>query len=313
MIAPEKKKENEDEHDRIGDVILEILEVYDSESEEFKQKISEIYRRLYKKIDFSEALYQNSPFIAKSDRKASVILEFGLTVFPEHSELLEYYCTFLVQRQNYLNAIPCLRRLVELEPRSSHAWYLLGHCIVEVDKRGNEDLGDLEECFKKAVELDESCQDAWLELGQFYKRNGRFEKALPCLEKLLALDENDDFAQFLLGHIHQKLGNGDLAIDCYQKSLDLDPTHDIVWNNLGSERARRFEFEEAIKMYLRALQFNPDSEVTWENLRFAYIGTEQFEKADYCEKKARRLEKYHSSIGRKETELKKEKECHYYT
>jgi len=34
---------------------------------------------------------------------------------------------------------------------------------------------------------------------------------------------------------------------------------------------------------------------------------------DYCEKKARRLEKYHNSIGRKETDMKQEKECHYYT
>ncbi len=313
MIAPEKMNEDEDERTRVGDVILEILEVRDSESEEFEQKISEIYRRLYRKVDFSEASYQNSRFIAKSDRKASIILEFGLTVFPEHSELLEYYCTFLVQRQDYLNAIPFLRRLVELEPRSSHAWYLLGHCIVKAEQRGNDDLGDLEECFKKAVELDESYQDAWLELGQFYKRDGRYLEAIPCLEKLLALDEEDDFALFLLGHVHQKLGNGDLAIEFYHKSLDLDSTHDIVWNNLGSELASRFEFEEAIKMYLRALQFNPDSEVTWGNLRFAYVGTEQFEKADYCEQKARKLENYHVSIGKKEIELTSEKECRYYT
>jgi len=289
------------------------LEVRDSESEEFEQKISEIYRRVYRKVDFSGALFQNSDLISKSDRKAMVLLEFGLTVFPEHLELLEYYCTFLIQRQDYLNTIPFLHRLVNLEPQSFHAWYLLGHCIVETGERGDGDLGDPEACFKKAVELDGSYQDAWLELGQFYKRNGRYEDAIPYLEKLLTLDEEDDFALFLLRHVHQKLGNGDLAIELYHKSLDLDSTHDIVWNNLGSELASRFEFEEAIKMYLRAFQFNPDSEVTWENLRLAYIGTEQFEKTDYCEEKAKKLENYHASIGKKETELTKEKECRYYT
>ena len=63
MIAPEKKEENEDERTRVGDIILEILEVRDSESEEFEQKVSEIYRRVYRKVDFSEALSQNNRIV----------------------------------------------------------------------------------------------------------------------------------------------------------------------------------------------------------------------------------------------------------
>ena len=88
-----------------------------------------------------------------------------------------------------------------------------------------------------------------------------------------------------------------------------------MWNNLGFEHAKRFEFQEAIQMYVRALQFNTESEVTWYNLRYAYLGTEQFEKADYCQDKAENLRKIgvHWKDQQVNNKREKEKEIWYYT
>ena len=163
------------------------------------------------------------------------------------------------------------------------------------------------------MELDESYQEAWLNLGLYYKRKTRFEDAIHCLEKVLELDAEDDFALFALGHGHQITGNGDLAIELYNKSLALNPCSDSVWNNLGFEHAKRFEFREAIQMYVRALQINDESDITWYNLKYAYIGTEQFEKADYCEEKAVMWKRYYSQREDSTFKKREDKEAWYYT
>ena len=52
--------------------------------------------------------------------------------------------------------------------------------------------------------------------------------------------------------------------------------------------------------------------MTWHNLRFAYIGIENFEKADYCKEEARRLKHLNTQMG-KNIDMKQEKEVWYYT
>ena len=316
MIEPDKKTKNkEDKSIQAVDIILEILNVGDSKTEGFKRKINQIYERL-KSLDRKGFFGMDSFPRSYSNEKAISIFELGLKFLTEHLELLKYYSAFLFQTRHFREAIPCLKKIVELEPESCHGWNFLGFGICNIKSEFDEEpLGDPEKCFKKALELDESYQEAWLNLGIFYKRKNRFKDAIHCLEKALELNAEDDFALFALGHVHQITGNGDLAIKLYNKSLALNPCSDSVWNNLGFEHAKRFEFTEAIQMYVRALQFNAESEVTWYNLKYAYLGTEQFKKADYCQDKAENLRKIDLQWKDQKINNKreKEKEIWYYT
>jgi len=312
MIEPEKKNEMKNKNDLAADIILEILEIKDTKSKEFQDKISKILKKLkvacrpvFEPEDFSMAFYDRDPML---------LIELGLQLLPEHLELLHYYTKFLSEKYEFRRAVPYLRKILELEPDSCHAWDSLGYSLFKANnEKGSKNLGDPEECFKKALELDESYPEAWLDLGMFHKHDGRFEEAITCLEKLVELNEGKDFALFQLGCIHQTRGDGAVAMEFYKKSLDLNPCNDIAWNNLGREYANRFEFKDAIQMYLRALQFDDKSHVIWENLKFAFMGNEQFDKADYCEKKAFRLKPFDPNVDEEEIKRKEEKEAWYYT
>jgi len=263
MIEPDKKTKNkEDKSIQAVDIILEILNVGDSKTEGFKRKINQIYERL-KSLDRKGFFGMDSFPRSYSNEKAISIFELGLKFLTEHLELLKYYSAFLFQTRHFREAIPCLKKIVELEPESCHGWNYLGFGICNMKSEFDEELlGDPEKCYKKALELDESYQEAWLNLGIFYKRKKRFKDAIHYLEKALELNAEDDFALFALGHVHQITGNGDLAIELYKKSLALNPCSDSAWNNLGFEHAKRFEFKKAIQMYVRALQFDAESEIT---------------------------------------------------
>ena len=316
MIELEKNDKMKIKKEQAVDIILEILEIGDSKSEEFKRKINGIHERL-KTLD-RKGLFEMDRFGRPyKNGKAASIFELGLKFLPEHLDLLKYYTAFLFQQRHYRKAVPHLKNIVELEPNSCHAWNFLGFAISNVRSEFDEEmLGDPEKCYKKALELDESYQEAWLNLGIFYKRKKRFKDAIHYLEKAIELDAEDDFAFFALGHVHQTMGNGDLAIELYEKSLALNPCNDSAWNNLGFEHAKRFEFKSAIQKYVRALQFDDESEVVWYNLKYAYIGTEQFEKADYCEKKARKLTPFDPNVEELEPERKEDNEkesWNYYT
>ena len=315
MIEPEKNIKIKNKNQQAADIILEILDVSNSKTEDFRRKINQIHERL-KILDRKDFFGMDSFPRSYSNEKAISIFELGLRLFPEHLDFLKYYCAFLFQERRFRKAVPCIKKIVEREPESCHGWNFLGFALFNTEIEFDEEpLGDPEKCYKKALELDESYQEAWLNLGIYYKRKRRFKDAIKCLEKALELDSEDDFALFALGHVHQITGNGDLAIELYNKSLALNPCSDSAWNNLGFEHAKRFEFKKAIQMYVRALQFNAESEVTWYNLRYAYLGTEQFEKADYCQDKAEYLRKrgVHWKDQQVNNKREKEKEIWYYT
>ncbi|MHA1748349.1 MAG: tetratricopeptide repeat protein [Promethearchaeota archaeon] len=313
MIEPERKNElKNNKNDQAVDIILEILEAKDFLSENFRKKTTEIFKLLESSCDNLSEM--ESFKVAYLNRDPMFIVELCLEIFPNNVKLLYYYTECLSKNLEFRRAVPYLRKIVELEPSSHNAWDSLGYNIFKANKEKNsKNLGDPEQCFKKALDLDGTYSEAWLDLGMFYKYDKRFEEAIVCLEKLVELDEGKDFALFQLGHIHQTMGNGDLAMEFYKESLELNPSNDIAWNNLGRVHAERFEFKDAIQMYLRALQFDDGSHVTWENLKYAFMGNEQFDKADYCEKKAFRLKPFDPNVDEEEIKRKQEKEAWYYT
>lgn len=311
MIEPDENKKSQDKDQQAAEIILEILKIEDTKSKEFQRKIQEIYEGVI--LDDEAGYYRPEPPFIK---EAIFLFEFCLKHFPEHLDLLKYYTGYLCENNKFRRSVPYLRKIVELEPDSWHAWNFLGFSIFQGNndnvREGGDDLGDPEPYFKKATELNETYREAWFNLGMFYRSKEYFRDAIYCLEKAFDLDPSDNFAIFVLGHVYQSIGNSNLAIKRYKMSLELNPCYDSAWNNLGLEYAKRFEFKKAIQMYVRALQFNVDSDIIWHNLRFAYIGTEQFEKAEYCEQKAKKLKPIQSEFLEKQEKMRDEKEIWYY-
>lgn len=61
-------------------------------------------------------------------------------------------------------------------------------------------------CFTKAVELDPTIKDAWVNLGNIYGSAGQYDKALPTFQKAYTLDANYKNAVYGLAATYKNLG-----------------------------------------------------------------------------------------------------------
>ena len=55
---------------------------------------------------------------------------------------------------------------------------------------------------------------------------------------------------------------------------------------------KKENYKKAIECYKKSIIYNPDNGATWSNLMLAYYGTEQYDKAEMCRKRAKKLKQY---------------------
>jgi len=87
--------------------------------------------------------------------------------------------------------------------------------------------------YKKAVDLDESCEEAHKGLGDCYVVLKRYDDAEESYQELVRLDPNNWYAQYRLGLSHFEQGHYRFAISRFKKTLVLYPTYAQVHFDLG--------------------------------------------------------------------------------
>lgn len=306
MIEPDKNTKNNAKTQKAMDIILEILEVTDTRSEEFREKLMVILQKLRKSCGFW--VDQERFRLACQNKYPHNLIELGLELIPNHIDLLQYYTAYLWENDEFRKAIPFLRKIVELEPDDYHAWNFLELSIYKGLVDDNNRFQESIKCIKKSLELDEEYEDAWLNLGMVYMHEDQLKEAILNLERLVKFNDKHDSALFQLEHGHQLLGNDDVAMDFYVRSSKINPAYDISWNNMGRIHAKQFEFKKAIQMYLRALHLEDENHVTWDNLKHAHIGAEQFQKADYCDRKVKQFKPFDPNVEMEDFEKKEARE-----
>jgi len=129
-----------------------------------------------------------------------------------------------------------------------------------------------QDCYVKALELDENYARAWsnlgLEGGGSVKGQAYDEKG--CCVKALELDENDAGAWFNLGCVGGSTVKGQDydAKGCYIKALELDENDAFAWNNLGNRGGGTVKGQDydAKACHVKSLELNEKNAATWYNL-----------------------------------------------
>lgn len=114
-------------------------------------------------------------------------------------------------------------------------------------RRSGADLGQIEEFFKKAVQLDPSFADAHLELGNFYSQQHRYVEAVPEFQRALQLDPNLTDAYYSLGQAYVRLGRKGLA----EKEF---AAHKKLYNRHLAEDDRE---REQIRQFVMSMESGP--------------------------------------------------------
>lgn len=162
----------------------------------------------------------------------------------------------------------------------------------------------------------------WANLGDNYRRNGKYTNAIKAYQKALEAKSSSDKGKiwYSLGTLYDYLGDTAnafdayyrvsvitpdyykaydglawlfysqkkflAAIDFYQHSIKIQPKHYEAWNWLGKTYKNLGKFQKAINAYQNALGINPNYDNALHNLGWIYYHQHHYDEALINYKKA---------------------------
>jgi protein O-GlcNAc transferase len=143
-------------------------------------------------------------------------------------------------------------RLLERQPRSSEAVYLLGVIA--------QDAGQMEvaaQRFNQAVVLAPDNAVIHNALGELYFVLGRYPEALLCYRRAIVLRPTYERALNSLGRLLHAQGDLTGARASFAEALRLNPRYPTACNNLGAALHADGELDEAAKHFQQAIELQP--------------------------------------------------------
>lgn len=227
--------------------------------------------------------------------------EISLAIEPQKNELsykpnFEAYDLYLKGRHilntqktrefSLQKALNYLNKSIEKDPNFAPAHvslaetylainYLIGDNEIKLMNRKNA-----KNAVKKALELDDSCAEAYITKGHLSgKLDWNWEEMKMLIDKGLALDPNNAMARALLSDYYLIKGDYDEAIQQAILAEKLDPVNP----HLGCLVAERYyinhEFENSIAKYKQVIELNPNYGLAYNNLGHAYLKMGQVDEA----------------------------------
>ena len=150
------------------------------------------------------------------------------------------------------------------EPLTAAEWFLKGYSLLALDR-----FTEAIECLDRALELNPRFAPAWSYKGCTLLKLGRYDEALPCLDRALEIGfmyEENKWAQdssyantwLYKGAALLKLDRFDDAIECFNKALELNPIYADAWTGKGAALLELDRPDEALVCCDKALEINPN-------------------------------------------------------
>ncbi|OGG51225.1 MAG: hypothetical protein A3F84_17895 [Candidatus Handelsmanbacteria bacterium RIFCSPLOWO2_12_FULL_64_10] len=162
-------------------------------------------------------------------------------------------------------AIAALRQVVAEDPRRTLAYCHLGHLFFDQQE---VDVAEMD--FKRALDVDDRCAEAYYGLGRVYRRRPKERlKAIQHFRSALARDSKHVEAMYELAMTQLELDDYD-AKTSFEDLIRADPEHPDAYYELGRwfEKSRRLE--DATRSYERQIRVNPGHPMAQKALRSAY-------------------------------------------
>lgn len=190
------------------------------------------------KYDYTNAAYLS--FRKDNLEKAKTYYEASLLIDPSQADVQHYLQTIekilngSIKKESYF----FYDKGVKASAADSAEWYL-----------------------KKAIAVDSSYYEAYLELGNLQMRIGKYRDAETTFSKGLLLSAESDIQatfHYNLGLTYARRDLHDKAIVQFQKTLEFDPGDSDALYNLSKTYLDKSDLPNAIKTYDRLLKDNPD-------------------------------------------------------
>lgn len=146
-------------------------------------------------------------------------------------------------------AIDWLEKAVEIDPSLSNAWVNLG-----VSRRRADDLDGAEEAYRRAIAIDPRIFSAYQNLASLLRLEGRQEEARAYEEILASSPSRNPFTYLSLGDVSLQRGRIDEAERLYRRAVRLSPDDPEPYAALGALALSKGQERIARKMLKEALK-----------------------------------------------------------
>lgn len=119
------------------------------------------------------------------------------------------------------------------------------------------------ESFTKAIEIDESYQNAYVYRGCAYYLKKLYVEAVKDYTKAIKLDPKGANAYINRGTAYVYKGLYGQAIDDYTKAIELNPTNELAYLARGNAYRAKFLFEMAHSDYSKAIELNSKNAIAY--------------------------------------------------
>ena len=148
------------------------------------------------------------------------------------------------------------KKAIELNPDFFIAYNNSGTVLDELDK-----FAESEASYRKAIALNPTYSEAYSNLGSNLRQLGKLKEAEASYTQVIALNPGFAQAHSNLGAILQELGRLDEAEVSYRKAIELKPDYAEAYSNLGMAIEETGDTDKAAAAYQRMLSINSE-EVT---------------------------------------------------
>jgi Flp pilus assembly protein TadD len=151
------------------------------------------------------------------------------------------------------DAIPHLKRAVEIAPRYADATYNLGYALLRTG-----DLGQGIELSLRLLELEPENHMALTNLGVAYVLQKKYAQAVQILKEAVRLKPDFGTAWNNLGVALKNLGDLEAAAAHFSEAIRINPNYAEAYNNLGLTLKEQRKFGQAADNFRHALAISPD-------------------------------------------------------
>jgi tetratricopeptide (TPR) repeat protein len=168
--------------------------------------------------------------------------------------------TALMQAGRFEEAVPALRRAIQLNPDSA-THNSLGTALMQVGRPEEATAS-----FQRAIELQPDNPLAQGNLGLALLGTGRAREAVAPLQRVASLQSDAPDAHRNLGVALMRSGQVDAAVESLQRAVQLQPGHADAHNALGEVLIQAARPRDAVASLKRALELKPDHPEAHYNL-----------------------------------------------
>ena len=193
-------------------------------------------------------------------REAEENLQTAIALKPAEANFHYDFGYVLYQEKKYDQAVPVLKRAVELDGENLMARFLLGRTYVSSHRSlliGNFSQLALEQ-FKFIAKKNPLFPSVHLHLARIYSNNGDEEKALQELTTELELFAKDTQARVELGELLVKMGQSEKALEYLIQAQKEAPGMPLVHYTLAKAYRATAQRTEAIRAAQKCVELDPD-------------------------------------------------------